>query len=361
MALLFLGALSSLGVALSSGGLTAQERVEIATESLCDTCLALEHLVTLGDSNDPVGFGRFSKTVQDGRGRYYVAPTFDMGRVLVYDSTGTFMSVFGQAGGGPKELGRIRRFRVSTGDSLHILHGGRYTVVSPTHVVVRTQIVRVNTGEFAVLRGGQLVVGGVLGTRAGAGYPLHLLEGDSVVRSFGLEKPDQRLESSILLKAHRVANGSNGRVWLGHYNQYQLELWDTTGTRIRTLRRDADWFVPWQSFTGGPTRPVMADVQQDINGYLWVLVAVPLRSSVLRFRREQGFQAREQPVMSVSEESSAFYTMIEVIDPDRGEMVASRRVDDLVVGFASDSTIYVRREDVGTGLVIDVLVVRLKP
>jgi hypothetical protein len=68
---------------------------------------------------------------------------------------------------------------------------------------------------------------------------------------------------------------------------------------------------------------------------------------------------RERKILAAASLGKYVDTMIDVIDPLKGQLLASQRVEGAFIGFASENLIYSRRELDSGSEVIDVWQVRL--
>ena len=100
----------------------------------------------------------------------------------------------------------------------------------------------------------------------------------------------------------------------------------------------------------------MASLQQDETGLLWVLLTVPdaqwtrARTS----KAETGWPAGTNPY-SIDELNSYFDTVVEVLDPRSGEVLASLRHRSLTAGgIFGDGLIATRRQDADGFLLLDI-------
>jgi hypothetical protein len=142
-----------------------------------------------------------------------------------------------------------------------------------------------------------------------------------------------------------IADAGNGRFWTARMSRYELELWDTTGTRHLIAARTASWFAPWQTIperwwvAGWP--PVVQRVHQAADGVLWTLVVVP----------DANIKSRVATMPPVGGEMAGLMDVIvEAIDPRAGTLLATRRLDDpaalsggsgYIAQFAEDADGYV--------------------
>lgn len=127
-----------------------------------------------------------------------------------------------------------------------------------------------------------------------------------------------------------LAPADNGRFWAAHPNRYWIEEWELEGIRRRIVR-DAAWFP---SHPGGfgfspdePPKPMLVDLQVDSRGRLWVLATVAdqnWRTALVGLPDE----AHGGEVRYVPEDINDYLdTVVEVIDPDSGQLLLSSRFD----------------------------------
>jgi hypothetical protein len=240
----------------------------------------------------------------------------------------------------------------SGGDTLHVLDQGRHTVISPSLQVARTGRVPNHVQGAELLEDGRFVVATTVPTRDNIGFPLHLLDIDgSIIRSFGSESPSFRVDNPQFVK---FAVTRDGRILLTQMNRYQIERWDTTGTRDITFRRRPPWWVGWGWDQFHPTNSRVVAVREDTEGLLWVaiIVADPDWQPQLQGRAE----SRTVPI---SELQKHLFTVVEVIDLDAQVLVATTQIPAVVSSFLGDSLAYGIRENQEGVLVLDVWKTRL--
>jgi hypothetical protein len=128
------------------------------------------------------------------------------------------------------------------------------------------------------------------------------------------------------------------------------------GERRKTLRRPSTWFSPRYSepkavWGVDAPPPYLIDVQADPRGLLWTVLIVP----------RPDFKPPGEPrAYPLGEVATIYRTMIEIIDPNSGRVVARRIVPSMVHGFAAPGMIYSHREDAAGDLVYDVWRVQLE-
>jgi hypothetical protein len=339
--------------------LSCQNNVRVVPSSpACPACkVVLEPVVTLGRSGDPA-LTRLTKVAMDSRGQFFVGPTFERGEIVMYDAGGRFVRRFGRPGQGPGEFrGPIHMLRVGPGDSIHVFEGPRHTVLAPAlRAFGSVRVLEILPNDLAFLADGRLVAQHMVMGRGGIGQPLHFVgDGGRIAQSFaGTEKWDP---TRIYLGLRAIAPASGNRVWSAHAGAYRVELWEPGGSNPLTLVRNASWFQPWEHEVRRSAealeRPRIADVAEDRQGRLWVSILV--RDPKHRRARE----TREVPLTEV-DANAEFDTVLEVLDPRSGRLLARTRFEQAIPAFIGDgSVVFTRREDPDGNIVIDVWRARL--
>ena len=346
----------SLGVAAP---LTCQGSTRVVPSNpACPSCkIVLDPVVTLGRSGDPP-LTRLTRVAVDSRGQFYAAPTYNRGEIAMYDAGGRFVRKFGRPGQGPGEFGGpIHMLRVGPGDSIHVFEGPRHTVLAPAlRAFGSVRLLPVLLNDLAFLADGRMVAQQMVVGRGGIGQPLHVIgDGGRIAQSFaGTDKWDPaRLYSGI----RPIAPASGNRVWSAHTGAYRVELWEPAGSNSLILVRDASWFQPWEQVirrsAEGRERPRIVDVAEDRQGRLWVSILV--RDPKHRRSRE----TREVPLTEV-DANAEFDTVLEVLDPRSGRLLARTRFEQIIPAFIGDgSVVFARREDADGNIVVDVWRARL--
>ena len=282
--------------------------------------------------------GRPQVVFEDGRQRFWVVGESEPPQV--YDHSGRFLANIGRKGRGPGELGRPAGAILLPGDSVLVFDGigPRGIVVAPDLTMRRSVRMLGNLGRGLVLQWPTAVVmNGIVGTPGFAGSPLHELRfgGDraDLVKSFGpgageaAPGPAARQQSQVLARAR------GGGFWTGSQFVYEFRKWRSPGGEQEAYRRNPSWFAgrarPWLGNLTTPPPPAMAGIQEDSDGLLWIFVRVPARNW-----REGWSQvpagAREVPARLILLEK-LFDTMIEVVDPTAGVVVARRQLNQYLV------------------------------
>ncbi len=196
-----------------------------------------------------------------------------------------------------------------------------------------------------------LIVNAELRTGDGLGFPLHLLTDDGkVAKSFGA-KDETVVPREENHWRRRLALSRSGSVWSANPDTYKLELWNTRGILLRQLQRKSPW---WDSTASGanPARfatekpqAELISMWEDSTGLLWTQLKVaarewhPLSQKEIARRHDAPFQ--------LGEYDEFFDTVIEVIDPAKGTLLASARFPG-AVGLLLRGNVYAKWTQSGT-------------
>jgi hypothetical protein len=160
--------------------------------------------------------------------------------------------------------------------------------------------------------------------------------------------PAAAQDSSVASLRRRLGVAADGLVAVSHWARYVVELWTVDGQHRSTLVRNPDWFVRDGSDDPGAPQARQEAPRIDAEGRLWTVshVADPeWRQSISTVRDIRGGLA---PGVAEGDLDDYVDSVVEVIDPDSGELIASIRVDPHLT-FVSNSgyAASYREDDVG--------------
>jgi hypothetical protein len=304
---------------------------------------------------DAILEGEPSSLSRDSRGRFYLTQFSSSRRLpMVFDSTGRFLQNIGRRGTGPGELTFPIYLRIAATDSVFVADRGtgRLTVFDPSLKFARSAPAPILGMAFPleVLLGGQLIAGAQIPTREAIGLPLHRFEADvKLVESFGGGRGEFRADRSILSR-RRLARSADGGFWAARVTEYVIERYDRFGRQTLELRRDAAWFRP---HAGTPIsidprpKPLVMGVHEDRRGLLWVLSAVedPAWRTALGTTLPKRLGGHASPIPVVQRPDAYNDSMLEVIDPATGRLLASQRFPYQLWLLVDDGAVANRAED----------------
>ena len=332
----------------AAGRSASVQEVPVPDDPLCARCtiastavIRIRGHVDAGRLNSAPNF-----VASDSRGRIWVAPI--MQPPLIFDSAGRFMRALGPSGAGRSSFGGVSFMGQVPGDSMLVVDGlnRRAVTVSPTLAVTRVISAPFSScSGVAVARWPDRVVcNAVVPTEQSIGLPLHLVSmaSDSmrVLRSFGPED-GQLLPGKSSRLSGRLADDHHGFVWMAETHQYRLTKWSPDGALSLTLRRAPEWFKGLNEHgLGGPTAPPdpsISGLWVDGDGFVWVVIS--RASSGWR----SGWPAEAQRTREIRSteirRERMFESVVEVIDPRHGRIVARTILDAWVVGVFGDGRV----------------------
>ena len=332
---------------LADTSLGAQTSRTIPSTPACNSCsIEVRRIASLGNDSDPASARRFHVGVsRDSRGRYYVAPMADLAFIAVFDSTGRFLKQLGRRGKGPGEYQYVMMAHVGPNDSLYVLDefNKRLTVLTPDHSVARIVPVRGTLTHGFPLPDGRFVAAGRFLTPERLGLPLHLLDSTGVVRSFGATDPSVR-SNEFQAQLRQIALARKGGVWSARMDRYEVERWTLDGERVSHLAREAAWFPAWTEYSVRPPdiarpKPMLRAIWEDGEGRLWTVTEVA-KDNWRAMRPDPGGEAKIPPLDVYERTTEA---MIEVLDVERGQVIASTRVPAYIRGMVSPGVLHALR------------------
>jgi hypothetical protein len=184
------------------------------------------------------------------------------------------------------------------------------------------------------LGAGRFIVNARIRTRDGFGYAFHLLNQDRIVAPLGRSDALDGANRPPFALVRPIAPGNAGTFWAVNFTDYVLTQHQYDGRPLRRLTADRDWFTTADPSTPeGVFNPRIQELVFDPQmGLLWILAKV--RDPLFDERIVRGREAMPGVYEWLSRTGSMvdlYDTIIEVIDPTRGEIMATLRLD----GYAS--------------------------
>ena len=219
----------------------------------------------------------------------------------------------------------------------------RETVLDPDdYDVVRTTRINARMAfQVLLLAQGRRLVASEIRTPDRIGLPLHLVGTDGeIVRSFGSRTEVFRPDVPYI-DARAVTHAGPGRVWSAHRNRYVVELWDTAGSFLKSIERHIDWFPAQltrkdRDVHGPP--PYLDAIIEDDSERLWINILLPdpdwqtaIEAGGLHGRVVDEIEYRD--------------SMLEILNPATGQIVAQRRYEIPTTGILGDGWIYSAYQD----------------
>ncbi|TVP56830.1 MAG: hypothetical protein EA351_07325 [Gemmatimonadales bacterium] len=287
----------------------------VETDGLCrlvfePTGLTLESDLE-GSIPDPVA----NAAALDGEGRFYTR-TSAPGVVARWTPEGEFDAAVGAPGEGPQEFDPIVRMYLGAGDTIHVLHRARWSMIAPDLSV--HFVARVDALAGPAVQGSEISVDGrlmlpMLHPEQGV-YGVGIIDREGELAHF-VEAPDA--DPMIWEMGVGIARieGSN-EFWVGptqhDQDHYVLERWSPEGERLERIERRIDW-IPDEALPI-PRQPVSMWLHRHPGSAISVSAMVPIPSL------DQG-AFENMPSMTRT------FHRLEVLDPGSGELLVSAWVD----------------------------------
>lgn len=304
----------------------------------------LREVLRLGTPGDPGTIGSRPEITRTSAGEYIVASVENRGQLLVFDSRGVFLEAFGRNGDGPGEYRVPGRIRPGAEGGFRILDlvNRRITQVSEDGEPVKTSEVRSLHGlDFVTLAGGERHAVSGFGQVDDALSATTEIVGSDGVRLASLGAVPVASWVVNFFRAP-VALDGQGRVWTTRAGEYGFEAWDPEGGSepLTRLVGDPRWFDPGPPQPGAPmTAPapsIVISLRAD-RGLLWAGTWVADED------REANAAAAPSPL----DLDRILDTILDVIDPASGRIIARSRRDEALRGTGDDQLLFGVREEAG--------------
>lgn len=282
-----------------------------------------------GSSEAPLSGADLGRLALDPDGAIWIAPRAETGLLLRYglDEGDLELHTMILAPGSERPL-MIDHVKHVEDDGPHVFAQGSLVRLSRTgEVRNRTPLPTLGrVGDVAVFRDGRYVLNGPVSDPEGMDRPVHIVNPDGDL----LHSLSERIPS-LATRYHGSAEGfrvlalahDESGVWIAARNAYEITRWSSTGVRELTLRRNVDWFEPWTEWvppTQASPPPRLRDLASDESGRLWTRIIVA----------DPEFEPLPPPDpgalhMRYAEDSRQYDSVLEVLDPDSGAVLAHCR------------------------------------
>lgn len=268
------------------------------------------------------------KAVLGPRGRIYTTANLHEPLVLVWDSSGAFVTAFGRSGLGPGEFSPRGALHLisDTRGYLHVLDGhNRWSVFDPDFELVTTFMGTATgrlRGSIQLLDDGRFLTTGFL-SQIGRSHAFTIAGAAGAwERSFGPPLVSPRSVNPATIRHSAYGGGST--FWVAPHDggPLILEEWSLDGERLRTLTRVASWMDAQSGASRSADLPLMPAYDYlhiDDDGLLWYMVAL---------RDEHAGDAPARAADRGRSSPDMFDVRFEVVDPAAGEVLASVHIDE---------------------------------
>lgn len=305
----------------------------------CTDCrIQLHQVATLSDVDGQIV--RDGMRVVEWGDRYLIGGVGDEeSQVALVDTAGTVERMIGAVGQGPGQFMGVKSLAADFAGGRVVVLGRRLTVLDSTFAEIAT--VR-ETDYLRAFRIARLQDGFAVNSYAGGRAPILVLDNQLAIRAtIGAVARDLDSNQYVLAAAVR------GGLWAARAAYvYELHRYDSTGREMAVLTPQRGWFLPWstgpasaaQDIRQTPLRPRVAGLHELPGDKLAVLVITADQAVSARKSRPTG--PEETAPLSPEEYSRYVDSVIEVIDATTGELIASRRLDDVYAGITPQGRIW---------------------
>jgi len=329
--------------------------VQMSERIQCGSCrIQLVRELTLGSDQDSLSPGVWSSVLRNKEGGYYVATLVTAGanHIRMYDARGRFQRAVGRAGRGPGEYRGIVQMALGRGDSIYVFESTRLSILSPDGAFARTVTpLTFIARQAVVLPNGEMLLSAQRRTRALTGLPVHRLAANGQhLTSFGAQ-PAVFDADRPSLSTRWITAAPDGTTWLARPDRYHIEQWSLEGKRLRTLTRSPTWFRPreLEVYENAEPTPFTVGIRVGTEGYLWVL-SVKQDANWRTHRIVRGEGVPHSP----SDEDKLYDSVIDVINPTTGALIATATLPQRAGGFVDTQRVWALRETRAGLWVIDI-------
>ena len=313
------------------------------TATVCEDCLVLEHEFQIGSVAGPgfiSGRGGEDQIVRDGSGNYWIGQREHMN---VYGPGGEFIRTVGRKGEGPMEFERAYPFHADAGGHVHVWdpHNLRVTIIAPDFALVDEKPLsgRQINDMMAIDDGSLYVMQTWSSDPANPGQPLHIVDGQEVLVSFGAEYgPADDPSDFNPVDERYAAVAPDGSIMVAHREEYRIEAWSRDGQLVGSLTGpdlENTPFEPGEVTAENPLPNFLTDLHVDASGRVWV--SQLLRRPDWVERSEEDPQGGLMPAgMDIL---NWFRSRVDLVDVETCTLLASHEQDPFFLDFVEDGLI----------------------
>lgn len=269
-------------------------------------------------------------------GGFAAAPMAGGGRVGLFDEVGAFVRSIGREGQGPGEFYGPRMkmgLRPGAAGELHATQRDRWYIisnVSAEDVRVASTTMDVRADDMVPL-GDDLLVQAVIFEPGGTTAPIQAVNrSGTAYRGVGVTRGRPISRGSEFDRYRVLAPTADGAaVWSGYLTRFEVSRFTPAGEEQVRIVRNATWFQPYDETLMGelfvvPQRPRIQSIAESSDGLLWIAVSRGDRNHEPVRIAGSGSEAT---VAADYDMNTLLDTVVEVIDVERGVVVARREFD----------------------------------
>jgi len=317
---------------------STSEPVTVSGRADCADCaVELVTIAVLGDPEDEASIRADAPVAGcmvgvPGDSTYIVSGLVGGGQLLEYDSEGRAKTYIGRKGQGPDEFGSNLRL-IASRDTLFVLDIslGRMAVTDRSGRFLRTFRLPVRVHSVDRLASGHFLLHG-RPVSSDDGSPLFRVLDEQGVEAAAFGSPSPRFgeKDQWVISARADSGFLAARMW-----EYEIYRGTEGGDLALYITRRADWFPTGSAWNEkilvtDPPPPLVTHVREDASGLVWTFVTVA----------DQEWSAEIPNPGSVEWFRDSFDTIVEVIDPRQGRILATTRFDDWIAPVCGSENVY---------------------
>lgn len=354
-----------MGIALLALALVLQEPRVVPDRVDCGRCRIQLTQVAVLESPGLVEWPQSMS--EDSQGRYFVTQPNRRELPIVFDASGRQVAVLGASGEGPGEFRNAALIAVDPRtDTVFVTDWAtsRLSVFSPSLTFVRSVPFPGRARALGVLRDGRLVAMASISDRTSVGLPFHVFRRDGLRLSAIGDQRRPYTDQREIFFLHRLVPSRRGGFWaVPQWGEYRIEHWTATGVRDVHLLRRPGWHIELHSSLGPANNPAAMDppptshwgIAETGDGLIWTMSRVGdpgRRSAPLDTLRNA-----EGQFVVPGDPDRSWDSIVELIDPVRGTLVASQRFDRrFVLMLPSGKVVWVTETDRGIQIQVFALI-----
>lgn len=327
------------------------QTLTVTGQSTCATCeIVITARNAYGLRSDSIGLVGPLYAATWGGEVYIVSDFLPTAGVLVYGADGSLSRTLGRSGRGPGEFQKAVRIAVARDEMFVQDRSGILQVFAPDGSFLRilrgippslTNIAIAGDSTLVVIASNSRPPGG-------ADRPVHMYH-TKAGKLIGSAGPKRDLRPGQKPSVTHVAAGSDGSVW-AIQPPGEITRWSTDGTLLTKLRWSPTWLAHVDRSFSGITPDEQSlfgrDVWQDPEtGLLWVLTEFADPRVEEPFPELAPGAPMPDDYFSPARLNRIITTIVSVVDPVRGAVLAHVRIPGAADQFADDGRLVLLQED----------------
>ncbi len=336
----FIVVIAAIVVAQSDSILIVPDKVQ------CATCrVTVDSGPTIRSVPGTVNLTMATRFVRTNSNGFIASELLGRDRIAEFDSTGVLVRVLDIGVSRDAPAGGMSQFvAVGPDGSIHVADEF-FARVAPSGKLLgsRSRLFPVpppQVNDLLALNKDATIVQAMVPVRGGS-HSFHLVDRSGrIVRGFGTASHVVYLEGFGATR-RRLARATSESFWAVPPNRYELIHWDTIGSIRKRMMVSSSWFRNWDERLATPDLrterwpSVIQGIAVDSLGLIWVVSWVPNNEWVPPRGDTQIRTERAKTRLTRREYEQRLKSVVEVLDPTCGRIVARQILPVVLVGFVA--------------------------